>query len=102
MLQRYRGAILVAGLLAIAIIGTVIAPGSPVLSWMVRHGVVHAAGDAAVFFMDVAAVRSSGILDKLVGSTSPKSPSTNHSSSRRDSTTSGISMRDGQLDRYQQ
>ena len=70
MLQRYRGAILVAGLLAVAVIGTVIATrvsgpkldGGGMASYMPQ-------GDAAVFYIDVAAIRSSGILEKLVGST---------------------------------
>jgi hypothetical protein len=71
VLQRYRGWILIAGLVAIAVIGTVIAlrfGGTPKLdsggmaSYMPER-------DAAVLYIDVASLRSSGILEKLVGST---------------------------------
>jgi hypothetical protein len=65
-----RGWILVAGLIAIAVIGTVIATrlsgpkldGGGMASYMPER-------DAAVLFIDVAAIRNSGILEKLVGST---------------------------------
>ncbi|HYP05170.1 MAG TPA: hypothetical protein VER03_02965, partial [Bryobacteraceae bacterium] len=67
---RHRGWILVAGLIAIAVIGTVIATrmsspkldGAGMAAYMPQR-------DAAVLFLDVAAVRDSGILDKLMGST---------------------------------
>ena len=67
---RRRGWILVAGLIAIAVIGTVIATrmsgpkldGGGMAAYMPER-------DAAVLFIDVAAIRDSGILEKLVGST---------------------------------
>lgn len=69
MWLRYRGWILGIGLLAIAVIGTLVATrvSAPKLdalgmaSYMPQH-------EAAVFYMDVAAVRTSGILEKLAGS----------------------------------
>ena len=71
MLQRYRGWILVVGLLVIAVAGTVIGlrltsgpklDSAGLASYMPER-------DAATLYIDVAALRSSGILDKLVGST---------------------------------
>ena len=71
MLQRYRGWILVVALLVIAVAGTVIGlrltsgpklDSAGLASYMPER-------DAATLYIDVAALRSSGILDKLVGST---------------------------------
>ena len=68
---RPRGWILVVGLIAISIAGVVIATrfiGGPKLdggAWLPYMP----QRDAAVLYVDVAALRSSGILDKLVGST---------------------------------
>jgi hypothetical protein len=67
---RPRGWILVIGLIAISIAGVVIATrvagpkldGGGMAAYMPQR-------DAAVLYVDVAALRSSGILDKLVGST---------------------------------
>jgi len=75
VLQRYRGWILVAGLVAIAVIGTYIATraSSPKLDSAGLASYMPQA-DAAVFYMDVAAIRSSGILDKLAGSTVMEEP----------------------------
>jgi hypothetical protein len=66
---RGRGWILVAGLIAIAVIGTVIATrfSGPKLDAAGMAGYLPQR-EAAVFFMDVATVRDSGILEKLVGS----------------------------------
>lgn len=71
MLKKYRGWILVAGLLAIAIIGVFVGlrlTNGPKLdetglaSYMPER-------DAAILYVDVSALRDSGILEKLVGST---------------------------------
>ena len=71
MLQRYRGWILIVGLLVIAIAVTVIGlrmtrgpelDGRGLASYMPER-------DAAVLYADVEALRSSGILDKLASST---------------------------------
>jgi hypothetical protein len=74
---RHRGWILVVGLIAISIAGVVVATrfiGSPttldgagMASYMPQR-------DAAVLFIDVAALRSTGILEKLVGSTVAEEP----------------------------
>jgi hypothetical protein len=68
---RYRGWIIVAGLVAISIAGVVIATrfiGGPKLDGVGMASFMPQR-DAAVLYVDVAALRSSGILDKLVGST---------------------------------
>lgn len=68
---RGRGWILVVGLVAISIAGVVIATrfgGGPKLDGMGMASYMPQR-DAAVLYVDVAALRSSGILDKLVGST---------------------------------
>jgi hypothetical protein len=71
VLKRYRGWILIAGLLVIAIAGTLIGlrltsgpklDGAGLASYMPER-------DAAILYINVAALRSSGILEKLVGST---------------------------------
>lgn len=75
MLQRNRGWILAAGLIAIAVAGTVIATrvhspdvdGAGMAAYMPQR-------EAAVLFIDVAAIRSSGILDKLAGTTVGEEP----------------------------
>ena len=76
MLQRYRGLIFVAGLLAIAIAGTVVGlrlsrgpelDSAGLASYMPER-------DAAVLYVDVTALRSSGILDRLAKSTVAEEP----------------------------
>jgi hypothetical protein len=73
---RRRGWILVLGLIAISIAGVVVATrfissptldGAGMASYMPQR-------EAAVLFIDVAALRSTGILEKLVGSTVAEEP----------------------------
>jgi hypothetical protein len=75
VLFRHRGWILIAGLIAIAVVGTVIATrvatpeldGRGMTSYMPQR-------DAAVMYIDVGAIRTSGILERLAGSTVAEEP----------------------------
>jgi len=72
---RHRGWVLIAGLVGIAVVGTVIAlrVSAPKLSGRAMAEYMPER-DAAVLFVDVASIRSSGILEKLAGSTVAEEP----------------------------